>query len=181
VWTSDPLGTASLPVTFEQPALATVADRHARAFMAWFWRHRGRGLARREHLLLATVVVVVVALLVEPLALGGVVLLLGQLGWVVARRTRVLARSLADGPGATAPSTVVIDDDGVGVAGSAGAEHHGWDELGAAAILRGFLVLQGHEGSPAEIVCLDHLGDQVDRAALLAEVRRRMAAARPTT
>lgn len=165
-----------LPVTFGQPALATVADRHARAFMAWFLHRRERLLSPLQHVGLATAVGVVLAALLQPLMLVPLGLMLGQAAWVLARRTRVLARSKAAEPGAQQPTTVTIDDAGVHVVGPATAVHR-WDELGRATIHRGFLVLEGRDRSPREIVALEHLGPQVDESALLAEVRHRIAVA----
>jgi hypothetical protein len=176
VRTAAPPTVSRLPITFGQPSVASVADRHARAFTAWLWQRRKAAWPTlRENVLLAVVGGVVLVALGFPQLLVGVALALGQVAWIVLRQRRMLARGLLERPGAHEPSTVTIDDAGIHVLGPTVAQHHGWDELGGAVIRRGFLVLEDRSRRPVEIVCLDLLGTAVDEGALLAEVRRRLA------
>lgn len=156
------------------------ADRHARAFMAWFSRRRSGRLTVQENLLLAAGASVVLAVVVSPVTLLGLVAVAWFAGWTTRRRTRALARGLAERPGAHEPTTVTLDADGVHVVGRTVADHHPWAGLGGAALRRGFLVLEDRDHrSPVELLCLDHLDPGVDRARLVAEVERAITAHAP--
>jgi hypothetical protein len=180
VRSAPPSPTSCLPVTWTQESTAATADRHARAFMAWFFRRRSGRLTTQEHLLLVSVVSVVLAVAVTPAALVGLVAVAWFVGWTTGRRARMLARGLAEGPGAHDPTTVTLDADGVHVVGRTATAHHRWADLGGVALRRGFLVLEDREHrSPVEVLCLDHLAPSVDRDRLVAEVERAIAAGAP--